>query len=555
MISKHVSCKSRNDGYGRLARYIADASHDGEKCLASWSAGCWSGDDYDLGILEAEAIQDLNTRSSKEKTYHLLISFKPEDESRLRLETFKAIEDRFAQALGFSEHQRHCGVHKNTNNLHLHIAYNMIHPESLSRHEPFRDYRTLSDTCRKLEQEYGLSIDNGMEKARADRLSEKAAAIEAQTGQESFESYAKRHKAHILKALEVSQDWHAFHEAVRAVGMEAKPHGNGLVVKDLHGDHAAKASMVDRSLSMKKLEARFGRFQPPQSLRPVQELARYQAVPFHRGPERGELFAKYRQSIEERKDRLQTVKEREDAALATIRKQWADKRHEIERMDIAKRNRRNLLALARKREAEAIAKARLALQPEREAARRDIPFTSWSDFLRHEAGQGNETALAVLRSKGESVEPEQEAAPKKVKDWSQHGREQFLTNKADHAAKERALLEREDLSAKAKKPLLAFLRMERVAEASKAEGYDLGDIARRIDGKGVVIFTLASGDSIRDTGRELFYSVHGEKAQGVALAYAALKWGENITMERGCILPHHHRKIYLEKQKDVSFSR
>ena len=53
---------------------------------------------------------------------------------------------------------------------------------------------------------------------------------------------------------------------------------------------------------------------------------------------------------------------------------------------------------------------------------------------------------------------------------------QFLTNKADHAAKERALLEREDLSAKAKKPLQAFLRMERVAAESKAQGYDRGNI-------------------------------------------------------------------------------
>ena len=47
--------------------------------------------------------------------------------------------------------------------------------------------------------------------------------------------------------------------------------------------------------------------------------------------------------------------------------------------------------------------------------------------------------------------------------------------------------------------------MERIAAASKAEGYDLGDIAQRIDGKGVVIFTLASGGSIRDTGRR--YSI------------------------------------------------
>jgi hypothetical protein len=58
-------------------------------------------------------------------------------------------------------------------------------------------------------------------------------------------------------------------------------------------------------------------------LRPVQELSRYQAVPLHRSPERGELYARFRQGIEERKARLEAVKEREDAALAAVRRQVA----------------------------------------------------------------------------------------------------------------------------------------------------------------------------------------------------------------------------------------
>jgi hypothetical protein len=70
---------------------------------------------------------------------------------------------------------------------------------------------------------------------------------------------------------------------------------------------------------------------------------------------------------------------------------------------------------------------------------------------------------------------------------------------------------------------------------------------RRIDGKGVVIFTLPSSGSIRDTGKELFYSAHDEKAHGVALAYAALKWGKNITQEQGKILFCHALEIRREK--------
>ena len=181
MIAKHIHCQPEHDQYGALARYIADAGHDGEKCLANWCAGCSTEDDYELAALEVATVQALNTRSTKEKTYHLMVSFRPEDEARLTPKTFKAIEERFAAALGFSEHQRHCGVHKNTNNIHLHIAYNMIHPEKLTRQAPYFDYQRLSETCRKLEQEYGLAVDNGFDKARDNRLSQKAATLEAKS--------------------------------------------------------------------------------------------------------------------------------------------------------------------------------------------------------------------------------------------------------------------------------------------------------------------------------------------------------------------------------------
>lgn len=129
MISKRVGISPKNDNYARLAEYIADAGHEGEKSLMHWCAGCLGDDDYQHGISEAVDVQAMNTRSRQSKTYHLVISFRPEDEAKLTPEVFKAIEERFAAALGYTEHQRHCGVHKNTANLHMHMAYNMIHPE------------------------------------------------------------------------------------------------------------------------------------------------------------------------------------------------------------------------------------------------------------------------------------------------------------------------------------------------------------------------------------------------------------------------------------------
>ncbi len=554
MISKHVGYEAAHDNYGALARYIADAGHEGEKCLASWCAGCAAEDDYELAIVEAQAAQALNTRSGKEKTYHLLVSFRPEDEAKLTPEAFKAIEERFAAALGYSEHQRHCGVHKNTNNIHMHIAYNMVHPERHARHEPFRDYATRDKLCRELEREYGLSMDNGREQRLENTLSQKAAAIEAQTGQESFESYAKRHKAEILKALEQSGDWQAFHERLKAYGLGIKPHGNGLVIKDVHGKHAAKASAVDRALSAKLLQERFGDFQAYRDERQIQEVSRYQAAPLHRSPERGELYAKFKTGIETRKERLKAFKEQENERLAAIRQQWEAKRCEIEKMNLPKRNRRNLLALARRHENEAIAKAKLELQPQREAVRREVPFTSWSGFLRHEAENGNEVALAVLRSGKEAVEPEaaledtQSQTKTPVKDWSRHGLDYTAKAaiRADYAKQERALLERGDLSGKGKRQLQAFLRMERIAAEARAEGLELGEVKRRVDGKGVVIFTLESGGTIRDAGRELFFSGGDKAAEAAALLYARAKWGKSISLDGNRI-----SRFSLEKEREL----
>ena len=532
MISKRAFIKPENDNYSRLADYIAAADHEGEKLLYRWCAGCLGGEDYAEGIAEILDTQAMNTRTSKSKTYHLIVSFRPEDEARLTPEVLRAMEEHFAAALDLSEHQRHCGIHKNTGNLHLHVAYNLIHPERLTMREPFRDFRKRDRLCRELEKEYGLHIDNGREQRRdALPLGEKAAALEAHSGQESFESYARRQP--LVEALEHAGNWQELHQAFAIFGMEIKPHGNGLVAKDRHGKQAVKASAVDRSLSLKKLEARFGLYQPPAGLDQVQEQRRYQAEPLHRSPERGNLYAEYRRGIDERKARLQAVKEREDAALAAIRAQWAAKRREIERMGLAKKNRRNLLTLARKHEAEAIALA--TAQPEREAVRRDIPFTSWNGFLQHKAEQGNETALAILRSQKEAVAEEQE--PVQEKDWSQHGREQFTGNaarKADFAARERAALETDGISGKGKNHLLAVLRMERLAAEEKRTGQQAGIITgfrHKVDHKGVVVFTLPGGGVIRDQGKELFFSARDEAARAVAKLYARMKWGKNLHIE------------------------
>lgn len=177
--------------------------------------------------------------------------------------------------------------------------------------------------------------------------------------------------------------------------------------------------------------------------------------------------------------------------------------------------------------------------PEREAVRREIPYTSWQDFLKLEAENGNEVALAVLRSRKETAEPEQAQEQKPpVKNWMEHGKEYAAKTaiRAEYAEKERKLQERDDISPKGKRQLQAFLRMEQITAEARAEGGELGEVKRRIDGKGIVIFTLESGGTIRDTGKEIFFSSHDEKAQRIAERYAAKKWGKRVVLEKSRII-------------------
>lgn len=168
------------------------------------------------------------------------------------------------------------------------------------------------------------------------------------------------------------------------------------------------------------------------------------------------------------------------------------------------------------------------------------------DFLKLEAENGNKTALAVLRSRKEVTEPEQLQEQKPpVKNWMERGSEYAVktTIRAEYAEKERKLQERDDISHKGKKQLLAFLHMEQITAEARAEGMELGEIKRRIDNNGIVIFTLESGGTIRDTGKEIFFSSHDPKAERAALLYAGKKWGKRLVVEKGHIMFQAERHI------------
>ena len=531
MISRRVPQKPENDDYRRLARYIAAADHPGEKSLMRWCSGCLAGDDYALGIQEAVDTQAMNTRTSKEKTYHLIVSFRPEDEARLTPELFRAIEEEFAKVLGFEDHQRHCGVHQNTNNLHLHVAYNMIHPERLTRHEPYRDFHKRDQLCRDLELRFGLTIDNGrgIEKD-GPRLNDVAANVEAHTGQQSFEGYAKERRERLLDDLVQAADWEQVHVTLARHGLVIKPHGNGLVIKDRHGDHTIKASRLDRTLSLPKLMKRLGPYvRPSLAIELIQEQECFTAKPLHRGPERGELFQEYQQGIEFRKMALDALARRKAKELETIRTTWTRERSIIERQFFG-RNRYDLLKIARLREAEQRLQIQKWIRADEEQAKNETPYASWTDFLRWKATQGNETALAILRSRKNQVEPEGTPGASTI-DRRQEVRARWIDKRID-------LMTEQDVSRRARRGLLAVAKAHELAELESMSPHGkklFTGFNCSIDARGTVFIHLANGGVIRDMGKEVAFTAHDEATEEAALLFARSKWGKAVNL-RGNIL-------------------
>ncbi len=141
----------------RTVEYILDAAAGGERVGAIRITNCLT-TEVDLAVLEIVATQGLNTRAKAERTYHMVVSFPPGETPSD--EQLRDIEDELVNAIGLGEHQRISAVHTDTDHLHVHVAINQIHPQKLTRIEPYYDKLKLMEACERLEIKHDLIRTN-----------------------------------------------------------------------------------------------------------------------------------------------------------------------------------------------------------------------------------------------------------------------------------------------------------------------------------------------------------------------------------------------------------
>lgn len=260
MIAKKVSRASEKSSFKKLADYILDTKNKGQKVAGSWLVNCLA-PNHSLAVKEIAATQSLNSRTTKDKTYHLVISFRAGEQ--VTQEVMKEAEKLVSQRLGYADHQRMVVVHSDTDNLHMHVAINKIHPKKLTIHEPQFDYKKLSDACIECEIKYGLQRDNHIpSKRQGASISPGARDSEIYSGEESFQRWLiKNLKDELEKELKSEgRSWGRVHTIAAQFDVELRPRGNGLVISHRKRKLFVKASCVSRVFGMGRLEKQLGEF-------------------------------------------------------------------------------------------------------------------------------------------------------------------------------------------------------------------------------------------------------------------------------------------------------
>ena len=395
MIAKHVPMRAaRLSDYAGLVKYITSELGRAERLGPIRVTNALAEDPKDAAS-EVRAVQEMNRRAKGDKTYHLIISF-PAGENP-SVDQLVAIEERVCAGLGYKDHQRVSAVHYDTDNTHIHVAINKIHPERLTIHTPLRDYRTLAQLCDAIENDFGLQKTNHQARKRGGEG--RAADMEEAAGLESLIGWVRRSCGGKMLAAET---WAELHEVLAEHDLQLKRRGNGFVLTNAEG-LAIKASSVSRDLSKHALESRLGAFIEPEGSPVLQPSRRYEKRPVIGTPASDELYAQYvrhrEANWEERAGTLREVGAKRRAAIAAVMRRSRLRRSLIKAAGGSREVQFLNYRLAARAQRAAIEKINAAHQCERRRVIALRPQKAWYEWVQDRAKDGDELALAVLRSR------------------------------------------------------------------------------------------------------------------------------------------------------------
>ncbi len=312
MIPKVISLKKSGPTRGHFSEVISYIGRDGQdakdKGLAPLDASACGviniEADVDTpedraeiaAIMSGTAAGDVLLR--KNPVYHVSLSWR-EGEHPSR-EQCEAVVKRVMDGLDMGQCEAFWALHRDTDNDHIHLVINRVHPDTLKvAGPPRRDYCVLHLLTREMELAQGWSHAAGyyvtvepvpgraqiMRRVDAEKrglwgkdeewrpaISQGAARAEHNLGAASFQSWVAGEPAQALQeALALPEaSWATAHAALARYGLTIEPKGSGMIVLSTFENDAgasgpvvAKASQLGKWASKAALEKRLGPFVAP----------------------------------------------------------------------------------------------------------------------------------------------------------------------------------------------------------------------------------------------------------------------------------------------------
>lgn len=383
-----------------LVKYLADNQAKQSRIAYTSVINCQS-IDLQGAVIEMMAIQGMNTRTEADKTYHLIVSFRPGE--RPEDSVIKAIESEICKGLGYGEHQRVSVAHDDTDNFHLHMAINKIHPVRLTIHNPYNDYKTLAQLCGALELQFGLEFDNHL--AARVESENRAQDMEHHAGVESLLGWIKRE---CLAQLLLANSWAQIHGVLQTHNLVLVERGNGLVICDQAG-LMVKASSVSRALSKTKLVERFGEYKSESNLIKLREsIKHYEARPMRSGMDTTLLYERYKNEQQRishnRGSEWQVLRAKRERSLTGVKRAGQLKRSSVKLLGSSRTEKKCLYALISRDVKSEFNRINEQYRRERERLVKKYQPLQWADWLRQGATSGDPEALKALRARKVSHE-------------------------------------------------------------------------------------------------------------------------------------------------------
>ncbi len=238
-------------------------------------------DSLRMAGVEMKAVAAQNVRV-RDPVYHVMLSW-PTGEEPSDDQAF-ACGAHALRAVGMECHQYVFGVHRDTENVHLHIAVNRINPRTFKAVYPERDFYKLDRAMRELELLFNWRHDMGpytvferdgvnvIDWSRSapntkGAMPTAAADMERHADHESFFTYVRDEpRDAVMAALkDEGLTWSQLHGVLAEHGLSLREKGQGFAIFDATGGAPTpiKASDMHEDLSKARLVRRLGTFEPP----------------------------------------------------------------------------------------------------------------------------------------------------------------------------------------------------------------------------------------------------------------------------------------------------